>query len=972
MMTWNIEGLKAHVHALYDIVMLNLPDMIFLSEPLIFQTDLDESLALLSHEYEYSLNVASSYEPLIPFAKSRAFGGTLVLWRKYLDPYITLFPTESTAILPIVLQMPGTRVSAHICIYLPTHGRDNEYVSELANLRNCLHKIIDKFQDPIIAIRGDKNVNKKNLKRTQLFQNFTSMFTLYETCIDHPTYHHFTGNGEFDSNTDTILCNDKMLETIDHIICKLSNPTISSHHDVIISTFKQPTRLSPPPSTASLPSAPRVSYNRCKVNWTQEGKEAYSSIVGAQLEEVRQAWCNISSNAAFSVVIQCTNDILTSCAKETNPFFDLMVPDTRPRRCPPVILQSKRKLNRKFRSMCINNTPFTRDQFLKARASYKSAVKMVRLKSNLKRDEKIDTILSTNPKNIYSHLRRIKGNKESKIDSLRVGDDVYYGQQVGDGFYHSMSALKFCDEEKLSKRPHLQHHFSNYEHILKITANRNDIPPISFDDTMSLLSRMKTHVTDIFGITPLHYLNAGISGVEHFRFLLNTVISDVSKATIDELNTALGVILYKGHKKDKNLDRSYRTISTCPLLAKSLDLYLRDLYQNKWGQSTALTQYQNTGSSHEMAALLITEIVQFSLNVADKPVYLLILDAQSAFDRCLRQVLCTELYVTGTDGSALLLINNRLKNRKTVYQWNGEMIGPAHDVTGFEQGGINSGDFYKLYNNEQLIRAQASCLGVNIKSSVISAVGQADDVILCSNNIENLKLLAKLTEIYCAEYRVKLVPSKTKLLGLSKPKHEFLVQYAKLTNRVTIEDVGVSFVEDAEHVGIIRSTHGNMPNILNRISCYKKALGAIGSSGMARSHRGNPAATIRVHKLYAEPILFTGLASLVLLSSEIKMISSHHKKTLQFLQRLHENTPRAVVYFLGGSLPAEALLHMRQLSLFIMICLCPNDPLFRHGTYILNNCRPSSKSWFFFKSWLYVRNMDSPIQLNSWKIHLRR
>ena len=269
------------------------------------------------------------------------------------------------------------------------------------------------------------------------------------------------------------------------------------------------------------------------------------------------------------------------------------------------------------------------------------------------------------------------------------------------------------------------------------------------------------------------------------------------------------------------------------------------------------------------------------------------------------------------------------------------------DVTGFEQGGINSGDFYKLYNNEQLIRAQASCLGVNIKSSVISAVGQADDVILCSNNIENLKLLAKLTEIYCAEYRVKLVPSKTKLLGLSKPKHEFLVQYAKLTNRVTIEDVGVSFVEDAEHVGIIRSTHGNMPNILNRISCYKKALGAIGSSGMARSHRGNPAATIRVHKLYAEPILFTGLASLVLLSSEIKMISSHHKKTLQFLQRLHENTPRAVVYFLGGSLPAEALLHMRQLSLFIMICLCPNDPLFRHGTYILNNCRPSSKSWFF-------------------------
>ena len=84
-----------------------------------------------------------------------------------------------------------------------------------------------------------------------------------------------------------------------------------------------------------------------------------------------------------------------------------------------------------------------------------------------------------------------------------------------------------------------------------------------------------------------------------------------------------------------------------------------------------------------MAALLIAEVVQFSLNVSDSPVYLLILDAQSAFDRCLRQVLCTELYMTGTDGSALLLINNRLMNRKTVYQWNGEMLGPAQDITGF-------------------------------------------------------------------------------------------------------------------------------------------------------------------------------------------------------------------------------------------------------------------------------------------------
>ena len=72
-------------------------------------------------------------------------------------------------------------------------------------------------------------------------------------------------------------------------------------------------------------------------------------------------------------------------------------------------------------------------------------------------------------------------------------------------------------------------------------------------------------------------------------------------------------------------------------------------------------------------------------------------------------------------------------------------MGPAKDQTGFEQGGVNSADYYKLYNNEQLKTAQASGFGVFIGSSTVSAVGQADDVILASNILDNLKFLVQLT-----------------------------------------------------------------------------------------------------------------------------------------------------------------------------------------------------------------------------------
>ena len=49
-----------------------------------------------------------------------------------------------------------------------------------------------------------------------------------------------------------------------------------------------------------------------------------------------------------------------------------------------------------------------------------------------------------------------------------------------------------------------------------------------------------------------------------------------NNASLEELNLADGLILYKGHSKDKTSDRAYRTNSSCPFLSKAIDLYLRE------------------------------------------------------------------------------------------------------------------------------------------------------------------------------------------------------------------------------------------------------------------------------------------------------------------------------------------------------------------------------------------------------------
>ena len=196
----------------------------------------------LRHEYCFHLNSDDLYDPELPQIKSRAVGGTLAMWRKWLDPHITVFPTQSSAFLPLILRLPGVRVSVHIVLYLPTHGKDPEFISELASLKNCIDELFSLHGNLAVFIRGDGNSNPKNHTRYQVLQHFIQDYSLSQVAIHHPTYHHFVGNGKFDSNIDIILhtTSDVISETITRIICRNDHPEISSHHDIILSQVSLP------------------------------------------------------------------------------------------------------------------------------------------------------------------------------------------------------------------------------------------------------------------------------------------------------------------------------------------------------------------------------------------------------------------------------------------------------------------------------------------------------------------------------------------------------------------------------------------------------------------------------------------------------------------------------------------------------------------------------------------------------------
>ena len=106
---------------------------------------------------------------------------------------------------------------------------------------------------------------------------------------------------------------------------------------------------------------------------------------------------------------------------------------------------------------------------------------------------------------------------------------------------------------------------------------------------------------------------------------------------------------------------------------------------------------------------------------------------------------------------------------------------------------------------------------------------------------------------------------------------------------------------------------------MSRLSAHIRAVMSVVPPGLAYGHHGNPAASLRLERLYGCPVLLSGLASLVLNKSEVAVVHHHHKINLERLLKLHRNTPECVVMFLAGSLPVTALLHLRMLSLLGMI-----------------------------------------------------
>ena len=452
----------------------------------------------------------------------------------------------------------------------------------------------------------------------------------------------------------------------------MSNPLVQSQHDVIVTEVSIP-RVEPEVPD-EIVVAPKVVNDRVKIHWEDDNIEYYQSLISSNMSSVRDRWADASSPSSISILLSSTNDVLSAAAKASNKFVKLGKPFRKqPVDHPEVRAAQKASLQASAYLHSITASANTDPGLLEsAKATATSAKTYLRkISRNLEieacyeRENKLFTVLQKNPSGLFKSIKALKSNSSTQIQKLKVGSKVYAGSNVSDGFFHSLATLKAPDMSSIHISPSYKSTLCMYEHIVKICDDGLKIPEVTPVQAMELLISLKQDVNDLYSITPRHYLNAGMEGAKHFTFLLNLIIKNVNLSSLEELNSVWAMVLHKGHGKDKESDRSYRTISTCPFLAKALDKYVGSLYETGWVDAQAATQFQGTGSSHELAALLLTECIDFSLFSSKKPLFCIFLDAKSAFDKIIREFCIKSAYLAGSTGQGLIYLDNRMKHRQT-------------------------------------------------------------------------------------------------------------------------------------------------------------------------------------------------------------------------------------------------------------------------------------------------------------------
>ena len=244
-----------------------------------------------------------------------------------------------------------------------------------------------------------------------------------------------------------------------------------------------------------------------RILWSDTGIQSYRDLLGPTLLSLSENWSDPQSSVSFSVLLQSNNSALTAAAKASNKVTDLSKPMKPKISSIPLEVSAAAKEISDFHQTLqkVNLDPLS-SNFMKSSAKLDFSNSRTKHRRLWRRHQaslaaisssKTDDIL-TNPSKAFNHLRSMKSPQLSKISELKVGNETFVGDDVADGLFTNINALKTMKPETKNCKECETIKF-DYDLIKQISQAGQQIPDLEIVVDPGILQVTKWGWQKLFG-----------------------------------------------------------------------------------------------------------------------------------------------------------------------------------------------------------------------------------------------------------------------------------------------------------------------------------------------------------------------------------------------------------------------------------------------------------------------------------------
>ena len=705
-----------------------------------------------------------------------------------------------------------------------------------------------------------------------------------------------------------------------------SNASNSSYHVPIMTTLNLNSALETPRTK------PR-SKVEIKYKWDEMDKTGYANTINEELSQY-----NITLLDPNNAINTLQHVIATATLDSTPHRKVVQSQGPKNTEWTPELAEAVKDSKKAHYEWKQAGRPSSEDPLWMDKKRTKSKVRAIQRKQKwAKRKELREKIsdAAENDRQLFSHLLKLQSKDISAVNSMLIdGNTITDEDSIRScwaDYFEGLAAIKPSEDQ--------EDEILRYMRILA-QLNGKDImvDREMLDSAINALRNKKASDKQGIAAEQIKALTPTA------RDMLVSVYNEIlSTGTVPEIMKVAYKLPIAKKGKDSRIMDNYRGITIASLFGKILELLC--LQGGLEEHINTLTSPLQCGFTKErsptMASLLITETIAES-KAQKKPLFIASLDARKAFDVVNQCTLKKKCYQSDMNRQMWCIIDSLYSEGTEVVRWNGIDSRHYQVQKGVKQGGILSPHLYKVYINDLLQSLQHHRIGTSIGTTFLGVPTCADDVLLISSDPYELQTMLDVAYDYSREHQYELHPQKSVVIQMVPSK-----VYADFA--WTLGDQPVAAAEQFTHLGLSWRSGQPTPDIKDHITNARRTSYALIGVGLHGTDGLDPPASLRTIQLYVLPRLLYGLDAVPLNKTQLQMLDGYVRTLFRQIQGLSENTATEAIYLLLGTVPIEATIHTRTLSLLGSIARLPRThPIWKLALRQLARPDCPKKSWFTY------------------------